>query len=355
MQKLIAYSAISTKIRAMQGKLLTDSDFKEIAESSSVTETLTVLEKHSPYANAFQGTDPETLHRKDIERILLTQKYSDFAKLYRFANTKQRKFLELYFMHYEIAILKRALRACFNQKNIDIDLRGSIDFFRKHSHLDMDALLAAQTLSEFIEAIKGSSYYDDLNKLFQQEGTTLFDYELHIDQLYFKRIWTLKDKYLGKSERQFLTATFGSRMDMLNLQWIYRSKRYYHLDNNYIYSLLIPLYYKLHAPEIKALVEAGTQEEFEAVLQSTYYGKLEAKLFTDNFDLEKLYSAVLSKIYQMTAKNNPYSIALINSYLFHKEGEINRIVSTIEAVRYGLPADQIMSDILKQNSRRSSE
>jgi ATP synthase, subunit C len=119
--------------------------------------------------------------------------------------------------------------------------------------------------------------------------------------------------------------------------------------------LLIPLYYKLHAPEIKALVEAGTQEEFEAVLQSTYYGKLEAKLFTDNFDLEKLYSAVLSKIYQMTAKNNPYSIALINSYLFHKEGEINRIVSTIEAVRYGLPADQIMSDILKQNSRRSSE
>ena len=115
MQKLIAYSAISTKIRAMQGKLLTDSDFKEIAESSSVTEALTVLEKHSPYANAFQGTDPETLHRKDIERILLTQKYSDFAKLYRFANTKQRKFLELYFMHYEIAILKRALRECFNQ------------------------------------------------------------------------------------------------------------------------------------------------------------------------------------------------------------------------------------------------
>mgnify|MGYP002742863092 CR=1 FL=1 len=43
MQKLIAYSAISTKIRAMQGKLLTDSDFKEIAESSSVTEALTVL------------------------------------------------------------------------------------------------------------------------------------------------------------------------------------------------------------------------------------------------------------------------------------------------------------------------
>jgi len=49
MQKLIAYSAISTKIRAMQGKLLTDSDFKEIAESSSVTEALTLCECLSGY------------------------------------------------------------------------------------------------------------------------------------------------------------------------------------------------------------------------------------------------------------------------------------------------------------------
>ena len=54
MQKLIAYSAISTKIRAMQGKLLTDSDFKEIAESSSVTEALTVLESIAPMRMPFR-------------------------------------------------------------------------------------------------------------------------------------------------------------------------------------------------------------------------------------------------------------------------------------------------------------
>ena len=49
---------------------------------------------------------------------------------------------------------------------------------------------------------------------------------------------------------------------MLNLQWIYRSKKYYHMTPADIYALLIPVHYRLSRREISALVEAGDEEEF---------------------------------------------------------------------------------------------
>ena len=54
------------------------------------------------------GGDAE-LHRGDIEKVLRQSVYHDFAKLYSFANLKQRQFLSMYFMRYEIYFLKVCL------------------------------------------------------------------------------------------------------------------------------------------------------------------------------------------------------------------------------------------------------
>ena len=53
---------------------------------------------------------------------------------------------------------------------------------------------------------------------------------------------------------------------MLNLQWIYRSKKYYHMAPADIYALLSPVRYKLSTKEITELVEAVDEEEFRREL-----------------------------------------------------------------------------------------
>lgn len=54
--------------------------------------------------------------------------YEDFASLYQFANMKQRRFLDLYFMHYEIGIVKTCLRNGAGRREAAQDLSGFKEF-----------------------------------------------------------------------------------------------------------------------------------------------------------------------------------------------------------------------------------
>ena len=87
----------------------------------------------------------DELHRGKIEQLLNLSKYHDFAKLYRFANVGQRRFLDLYFMHYEIDILKTCLRNAAGNRESAQDLSGFKEFFDKHSDMDLVQLLVSYT------------------------------------------------------------------------------------------------------------------------------------------------------------------------------------------------------------------
>jgi len=347
MGNLYSYSAITTKIRSMQGHLISPSAFREMAALGSVTEFASYLKRYPSYAHMFESKDPENLHRSDIEKLLLREKYSDFAKIYRFANQRQRKYMRLYFLSYELGILKRCIRRCINGKKPDVDFSENADFFRKHGKLDLIRLMQIDNMPSLIEALKGSIWYDPLFEISKQDSAMLFDYTDRLDLFYFKTIWTEKDHLLNKTENRLITTCFGAQLDLLNLQWIYRSKKYYHLPDTEIYNLLIPEYYQLKPGEIKALVEAKDDEGFRNCLKETRYGKIKDRLSPAPMSLEQLYFLVLEHIYESTAKKDPYSFAIVNSYLHRKDTEIHKIITVMESIRYHLPPDIIITGILK--------
>lgn len=57
MGNLLAYSGIVTKVRAMQAKLLTDEDFRNIAAFHTVTEVAAYLKEHPGYRNVLADMD----------------------------------------------------------------------------------------------------------------------------------------------------------------------------------------------------------------------------------------------------------------------------------------------------------
>lgn len=344
---LLSYSGITTKVRAMESHLITDRQFGEMSVLETVPDAVEYLRRMPAYSIIFSNLEGLDLHRGAIEQRLILSQYQDFAKLYRFANLSQRKFLDLYFMHYEIDILKKCFRNAFGHQKPDIDLAVFQDFFEKHSKLDLMKLSTSESVQEFISDLDGSVYYNLLTHLDDVEHPSLFDYEIHLDLLYFKTIWKVKGKYLSRSEQKLLTDCYGSKLDLLNIQWIYRSKKYYNLQPADIYALLIPIEYHLNKEQITKLVEAGTLDEFYHVLQTTYYGRLEDLDRTDRPDLERLAKAALNKIYSATSRNNPYSIATLNSYLYFKEEEIQKIITVIESIRYGIRPDEILSYVVK--------
>ena len=90
------------------------------------------------------------------------------------------------------------------------------------------------------------------------------------------------------------------------------------------------------------MAEADSPEEFFAALRMTAYGKIQETEWGSQPDVEQLYHQILNRIYSNAGRRNPYTIAVLDSYLYAKEQEIQRIIATIEGIRYQLPPEEII-------------
>lgn len=346
MGNLLTYSGLATKVRAMESRFLTDTQFRDMAALSSVGEALDFLKSKPAYQDILASADND-IHRSQLEKLLLLSRYRDFEKLYRFSGPQPRKFLNLYFMHFEISLLKRCLRNISHPDQESANLSMFRSFFSKHSKLDVDKLTASSSVSELTASLEGTPYHPLFVRLSEKESVSLFDYELQLDLYHFQVMWKAKDKYLTKEEKKTVTQCFGSQLDMLNAQWIYRSKKYYHLDAKAIFPLLIPVNYRLKKEDLSRLAETVGVDEFFSVLSTTYYGNLTDSHLGTQPDLEQLYEQVMNRIYTLTARNHPYSTAILNSYFYFKNLEIHRLITIIEGIRYGVAPDDIISYVIK--------
>ena len=225
MGSLLSYSGLTTKIRAMQSRLLTDDQYRELAELKSVPQAVAYLKQQPAYEAILDSLSEEALHRGKIEQLLVNSIYRDFTKIYQFSNMEQRKFLNLYFGRYEVSIMKECLNKIFDHRDVNLDLSLFKPFFDKHSQLDINLLTASRSIEEFVSHLRGTSYHQPLTALSGLETPTLFDYEMALDLSYFSAIWKTKDKILSKKNLEEITKAYGNKFDLLNLQWIYRSDR----------------------------------------------------------------------------------------------------------------------------------
>ena len=285
----MAYSGIVTKVRAMQAKLLTKEDFDNIAAMKSVLDIISFLKGKPAYSELLNQMDESLYHRGNIEKILYQSLYNDYTRLFRFGGIEQKKFLKLYLKRYEVDVINYCLRIVFNHYDKPFDLNYKKEFFDRYSQ------------------------------------TTL---------------WKSKRRILKKKELELFTRDCGSRIDLLNLQWIYRAKKYYHMLPPDIYTLTIPIHYRIHVDEFKALVEAPSADEFRKLMESTAYARKYD--FEQKKTIEQMYKECLYRLYIADRRNNPWSIASITTYLFLKEEEIYKLTTALECVRYGLTRQETL-------------
>ena len=338
---VLSYSGLSTKIRAMQSRLTTMDQFEEILQLADVQQVAAYLKRMPEYSSKWNSLDETTLHRGQIEKLLKKSIFQNFSRLYHFANPEQRKFLDLYSSRYEIRVLKEVMTNIFDHRTTDpVDVSPYRDFFRHHSKIDVDRLTTCTTMEELINSLKGNEFYHPLCKIQEHENALLFDYGMALDLYYFTQIWNLKKKLFSGKDLEEITRTYGEKFDMLNLQFILRSKRYYKMEPAAIYAQLIPVNYKLKKEEITAMVEATSREEGEQIFNRTWYGRKYQQM--NLISMEELYNNMLRTVLEKEARKDPYSVAVLYSYLYHKEHEVNRLTIALECVRYQVDPDEAM-------------
>jgi V/A-type H+-transporting ATPase subunit C len=330
----------------MQHKLLTDDEYRELARVTSVPLAVAYLSQKPSYSQIWASLDEHEPHRGEIEKMLIHSVYNDFAGIYRFADLKQRRFLDLYFKRYEITIMKNCLNKILDHRQVDLDLSMFQTFFDRHSQLDIRLLATSSSLEEFIFNLSSSEYYKPLNQLSHLDKPTLFDYEMTLDLYYFTQIWRVKDKILSKEDLALIAEAYGNKFDLLNLQWIWRARQFYRMSPADIYALIIPVNYKLKKSDIRALTEAEHEEQFKTILENTYYGKhYKDQLKPDT--LEDLYIYIMKHVLARSAKKNPYSVAILYRYLYLKDHEIQRLTVALECIRYGITAEETIKHIFQ--------
>lgn len=343
MGNLLAYSGIVTKLKAMEAKLLKPENFEEIASLRSVLDVVAYLRENSSYADVLNLLDESKLHRGDIEKILTRELYHDYSKIYRFCGLKQREFLSLYVKRYEIDLINYCLRIVINRYDVPFDLNYKKEFFDKYTQISIDKLITSHTTDELIENLKETEYYEPLRRIRDNVSVTLFDYDLTLSQYNLSSIWKTGKKILKKKELEIFIKECGTKIDLLNLQWIYRAKKYYNMDLANIYTLIVPIHYKISADLVKEMIEAPGIEELEALFRKSYYA--ERYDFRRELTIEQMYTECLDRLYRAERRQDPYSIAAINTYLFLKEEELRKLTSALECIRYGLSSGETLAYI----------
>ena len=341
MGNVMTYSGITVKIRAMQAKLLKDGDYEQIASMRSVPEVTEFLKEKPAYEKYLEEMDSTLYHRGNVEKILYQSLFDDYSRIFRFGGPQQKQFLKTYWKRYEVDVINYCLRIVFNHYQIPFDLDYKKEYFDRYSQISIDALVASKNVEELVDNLAGTEYYEPLKKIREMETATLFDYDMALELYYFTTLWKRQKRLLKGKELKLYARDCGTKIDLLNLQWVYRAKKYYHMLPPDIYSLTIPIHHRLSVKEYKTLVETPSLEEFLRQAENTWYARKYD--FGDGRTMEQTYKDCLRHLYLADRRQNPYSVASIYTYLYLKEEEIDKLTTALECIRYGLPRSETLA------------
>ena len=180
-------------------------------------------------------------------------------------------------------------------------------------------------------------YNKILKKYQKQEDINVFEVENEMDKLYFETLYDTIKKEAN------LKKIIGSEIDLLNVLWIFRIKKYYNFEVQKLENILIKRYYKLNPKILNKLTCINSFEELKEVMQETVY----KSVFTDEEDLEENIDRYLYNINKKIFRNDTMSMAYIWGYINMVEYENNDIINTIEGIRYNMEKKEILRRLVQ--------
>ena len=221
------------------------------------------------------------------------------------------------------------------------DLDYKKEFFDKYSKLSIDKLITSTNIDELVDNLRGSEYYEALKPIRDSGAATLFDYDQALELYYFTNYWRRGRKVFSGKSRERFSRDVGIKMDLMNIQWVYRAKQYYRMLPAEIYALTLPYHFHLSTEEFKAIVEAPNVEEMKKQIENTYYGT--HVHMKEGQSIEKSIKDILRDLYISDRQKDPYSDATMHAFLFLKEQEIDKLTTSLECIRYGLTRQEILT------------
>lgn len=340
------YSAISAKLKAMHSKFLTKDDYEQLMTKTSIGEVCAYLKSLPAYSEVLSGVNEKAIHRGEMELLVSSEIIDEYLRLYEFLDSSKREILKFWFMRREILFLTRELRHIFTHETTSVDGIGknSLDaFLETHTKIDRELMLNASSLADCIEACKDTPYAVPLKRA-QSLGSDFFSVVMILELFYYTSIWHTVNRRLEKNQADLFKKSLGTKIDALNILWIYRGKKYYNFDDEIIFTYLIPIRYRLTEDMIKEMVRAEKIEAFIDAVSKTKYSMLFDGI-DDGIFPEENYNSLIYDTNKKIFFNHPKSLIAVYTYLDLRETELNNIKTVVEGIRYKKSPDAIRPHI----------
>jgi len=330
---LIKYPNINAKLKAMYANRLTKENINDLIKQSNVKNVVLMLKNKS---DLFKNTQ-ENIDRLEIEKLLDESLLNDILKIKKLLNKSDNALFDIFLRQYEIKCVKSILRKLYSDDKTDDIIVQNVKMWTLQLFNEIKGIETIENFEDFFKAIKRMGYYSFIKKYQNNENINIFEIENEIDKLYFENLY---DKVKSNNN---LKKIIGSEIDLLNIEWIIRIKRFYNFDKQRLFQVLIDRYYKIKPNQLKDIINANSFDKIKTILSKTVY----KNVFISETDFENNADRFLYQINYKVFKEDVLSIAYIFAYINLVDYENNDIINVIEGIRYNLDKGEIIKRLAR--------
>lgn len=342
MGPLRTYGVLNAKVRAMRSVLLSTEQYLSLIRAEDLRETIRLLGEYGYAALA------EEAGHADTERLELALKAEELHRIRRIAGKAGRPVsavLHEILQEFEAERLKWILRLWFQK-------RGEPKTFLRDpalSPLPVHEIFDAPALDDVLHLLRGHPFHRVLTdaRVEFEAKQTLFPFELAIDREQIRRFFESIEK-LNRRDRRICRELAGIEIDLKNLNWIERFRRYYKMGSAEILSRLLPGGQRLGPDRLRRIVSEGRVgpilSEWEQDIPIPPEKEGEAKLMLQN--LELFLNHVMLRRARRAFAGFPFSIGAVLGYRLLLGIQTMNLRTVIQGKAYELAADELQSRLV---------
>jgi len=249
------YGFVNARVRAKRARLLSASAYKALAAAIDLPETINLLSRFKNKALIEPGRDHSI---EALERRLLQEEVRQVLEIKNSSRGPAREIIAILLSRLDAENIKTILRAW--QKH-DKAAPGLIEC-PGLAVLPVDKMLAAPTLIKFAEYFPDLPFYGPFLKAAEgyDQRKSLFEIEVAVDKSIYDNIWNLT-ALLNKTDQNIVRRMVGIEIDMKNLDWVARIRKYYQSQISATENSLIPNGYRLHHSTLQKMIASGSIED----------------------------------------------------------------------------------------------
>lgn len=337
------FAAVNSKISAMGKTLLKDSDFDNLAQMNSRDEIISYLKINNYYSDLPTDSEGYIFTEQMLKRKLLR----DIDKMSNFMDSKYKTFLDGLKKHHEYNDIKMILRTIVRREKIN-DLDSKLIVLKNGKDFNVDS---KTKLTDFIESLRSTRYYDLLVRYIDEDlDKILFYMEMNLDRDYYIYINELSES-LKKKDCKIFKDYMGTNIDLLNIEWIYRSINFFDLPREIVFNFTIFYGKNYGIKDLKNMSYMSLEELKAFILKGEY-----AFLFDSNNDIDLYMERRTERYLYYMAKdymnNTKMDISKILGYLLLREFEIKDIITVIETIKFELNKEEAETYLVRIIERK---